>query len=272
MYDVKHLHGGCMWSTTARGRRRRCCLYTDRGPRVALGARWCRHSPASITSSGLTFRATASPRPRRGTTCLSRRGARGCAAQRPRASSRHRGRALQRRLHRHRTRGTVSRPGGFARTDQQRPESQRAASPAGPPSGPDGPAVRPAPVVGAVGRDDPQGDGPASGPSWASHPSELPSWCASTTRPTFWRRVTPPPALPRRAATSTSPTFTARSRRSPGSRPRPWPPRRGSRSTTSRGLPHREPDAADSWRIPPADLRRTACVRRHGGFHTQRRT
>ena len=35
-----------------------------------------------------------------------------------------------------------------------------------------------------------------------------------------------PPVMP------TSPTSTARSRRSPESRPPPWPPRRGSRSTT----------------------------------------
>ena len=39
-------------------------------------------------------------------------------------------------------------------------------------------------------------------------------------------------------------TFTARSRRSPGSRLRLCPPRRGSRSMTSRGPLHREPDAA----------------------------
>lgn len=85
---------------------------------------------------------------------------------------------------------------------------------------------------------------PASGRRSASRPNAPRSWCASTTPSTFSRRVTLPRALPPRAATSTSPTSTARSRRSPGSRPPPWPPRHGSRSTTWRGLLHHEPDAA----------------------------
>lgn len=63
---------GCTWSTTARGRRRRWCSFTDRGPRVAPGARWCRHWPVGTTSSGSISRATVSPRPRRRTTCPSR--------------------------------------------------------------------------------------------------------------------------------------------------------------------------------------------------------
>jgi len=74
--------------------------------------------------------------------------------------------------------------------------------------------------------------GPASDPRSASHPNAPRSWCASTTPLTFSRRVTPSRASPPRAATSTSPTFTARSRRSLESRPPPWPPRRGSQSTT----------------------------------------
>ena len=42
-----------MWSTTARGRRRRCCSSMDRGPRAAPGVRWSRHSPTTTTSSGV---------------------------------------------------------------------------------------------------------------------------------------------------------------------------------------------------------------------------
>ena len=63
---------GCMWSTTARGKRRRCCSFTDRGLRAPLGARWSGHSPATVTSSGSTFRGAANPRPHYRTTFLSR--------------------------------------------------------------------------------------------------------------------------------------------------------------------------------------------------------
>ncbi len=59
-------------------------------------------------------------------------------------------------------------------------------------------------------------------------------------------------------ATPTSPTFTARSRRSPGSRPRAWPPRRGSRSTPLHGLLHREPDTGHLQPGPLSGRRGTA--------------
>lgn len=74
-------------------------------------------------------------------------------------------------------------------------------------------------------------------------PNAPPAWCASTMPPTFSRRVSARSTSPPRAATSTSPISRTRSRSSPVSRPRRWPPRRGSRSTTSRGPRRRRPGA-----------------------------
>lgn len=88
-------HSGCAWPATVRGRRRRCCSFTDRGLRPPRGARWPGRSPATITSSGSAFRGAANPRAHRRRTCLSRQAA-GCAARRPRAAARQPGRALRR--------------------------------------------------------------------------------------------------------------------------------------------------------------------------------
>jgi AraC-like DNA-binding protein len=59
--------------------------------------------------------------------------------------------------------------------------------------------------------------------------------------------ITPPPASPLRVATSTSPTFTARSSRSSDLLPWRWPSRRGSRLTTLRGRLHRRLQRPTAW-------------------------
>src|SRR5258705_4633667 len=73
-YDVEHSHG---MHVVHDGPRQAppLLLIHGSGASGALGARWSGHSPATITSSGSTFRGAANPRPHRHTTYLSRQAA-----------------------------------------------------------------------------------------------------------------------------------------------------------------------------------------------------